>query len=48
MKPFEEELRGLVEEWLRKADLDLAVAARLAGDGGGFSGQHRISCPTSG
>lgn len=36
MRPFEDELRGLVGEWLRKADLDMAVAARLADDADDF------------
>lgn len=36
MKPFEEELRGLVGEWLRKADLDFDVVARLASEGERF------------
>jgi HEPN domain-containing protein len=36
MKSREAELRDLVRDWLRKADLDCDVAARLASEGDGF------------
>ena len=36
MKSREAELRGLVCDWLRKADLDCEVAARLASEGDRF------------
>jgi HEPN domain-containing protein len=32
MNPFEDELRRLTREWLRKADLDIDVAARLGAE----------------
>lgn len=36
MKPVEDELRGLVADWVRKAHLDIDVAARLVGEGAKF------------
>jgi HEPN domain-containing protein len=36
MKSREAELRDLVRDWLRKADLDCDVAARLASEGDRF------------
>lgn len=36
MKPAEDELRALVGDWVRKADLDIAVAVRLLAGGREF------------
>ncbi len=36
MRPSEDELRILVRDWMKKAELDLAVAGRLAGEADRF------------
>jgi HEPN domain-containing protein len=36
MRPPEDEVRRLVLDWLRKADLDFDVVVRLAEEGGRF------------
>ena len=48
MRPSEEEIRLLVAEWIRKADLDFKAAVRLSAEGEFRDGRsHSLHGPAS-